>query len=143
MGRSRSTAAAEGLKPGRCARECCRSAADSAEDARDVEFFLGGGLGLVGETQRQSSEQLLALIARRGLGEQEPLSESAAELAQYLELLLALDAFRDHLDVQVPRDRDDGADDREIARVGDEVAHEAAVDLEVVDVPVLEVIRLE
>src|SRR6185312_6919851 len=38
-----------------------------------------------------------------------------------------------------PRHGDDRLDDREIAHVGHEVAHEAAVDLEVVDPPALEV----
>src|SRR4029077_4308621 len=61
------------------------------------------------------------------------------ELANFLKLRPALDALGDDLDVQVPRHGDDGAHDRQIAHVGDQIAHEAAVDLQGVDAPALQV----
>ena len=89
-------------------------------------------------------ERLDAQVAQRvggiaGLGEQEPLREAATHVAQDFELLPGLDAFGDHLDVEAARHGDDGADDGVIRRVGGDVAHEAAVDLQRVDAPALEV----
>ncbi len=76
---------------------------------------------------------------RRRFGEQITLRQIAAEVAQFFELLPAFDPLGNDLDVQVPRHCDDGAHDREIAHVSNEVAHETAVDLEVVDAPSLQV----
>src|SRR6185437_14407900 len=63
----------------------------------------------------------------------------AAELAQLLQLLPSLDALCHYLDIEMPRHGDDGFDDRQVAHVRDEVTHEAAIDLEVVHPPLLEV----
>src|SRR6185437_4094095 len=56
-----------------------------------------------------------------------------------LQLLPTLDSFGNHLDMQMARHGDDGTDNRKIAHVRDQIAHEAAVDLQVVHAPTLQI----
>src|SRR5215470_6800323 len=93
----------------------------------------------LGEIERLAVEITQAVLRRGGAGKQIPLRISAAKLTKFLELLPALDAFGDHLDVQMARHGDDGTHDGEVAQVGHQVAHEGAVDLEGVDAPALQV----
>src|SRR6516165_5420271 len=93
----------------------------------------------LGEIERLAVEIAQAVLCRGGTGKEITLCVGAAELAQLLELLPALDPFGNHLDVQMARHGDDGAHDREVAEVGHQVAHEAAIDLERVHPPALEV----
>src|SRR5271154_4050132 len=106
--------------------------ASRTEHGQHVLLFRRFGLGTV-------AEQLQALLRRHGPREQKTLSHGTTEPLQNLGLLISFDALGDYLDLQVPRNGNDRAHDREIARVGDEVAHEAAVDLERVHAPVLEI----
>src|SRR5438094_7598300 len=92
-----------------------------------------------GEIEGLAVEILAAVLRRRRAGEEKPLRVGAAELAQLLELLPALDALGHHMDVKVLRHGDDGADDREVREVRHQVAYEAAVDLERIHAPALEV----
>src|SRR4029077_9471343 len=92
-----------------------------------------------GEIERLPGQVARAVLRRRRPGKQIPLRITAAELAQLLELLPTLDAFRNHLDVQMPGHGDDGADDGEIAHVRHQVTHETAVDLERIHAPALQV----
>src|SRR5207249_5843343 len=92
-----------------------------------------------GEIEGLAVEILAAVLRRRRAGEEKPLRVGAAELAQLLELLPALDALGHYLDVEVLRHGDDGAHDREVREVRHQVAHEAAVDLERIHAPALEV----
>ena len=85
------------------------------------------------------AQQQRALIRRHRVREQVPLAERATEVLEDLRLLVALDPLGDNLDVQVPRDRNDRTHDCEITRIRHEVADEASIDLERVDVPVLQV----
>src|SRR5437660_4972886 len=91
------------------------------------------------ETQRGAGQITAALLLGRRLGEQKPLGIRAAELAQLLQLLKSLDALCDDLDVEVASHRDNGPDDRQIAQVGHQIAHETAVDLQIVHAPALEI----
>src|SRR5215469_14524244 len=91
------------------------------------------------EIERVAVEIAQAILCRGGSGEEITLCVGAAELAHLLELLPALDPFGNHLDVQMARHGDDGAHDREVTEVSHQVAHEAAVDLERVHQPALEV----
>ena len=112
-------------------RRVLASRPSRGEDGQHV-FLLADPLTSVPEHRQ-------ALIGRHRSGKQKSLAHRAAQFSQYFGLLVALDAFGDHLDVQVPRDGDDGAHDRQIARIGHEVADEAAVDFQRVDPPILEV----
>src|SRR4051812_30998800 len=73
-----------------------------------------GGEGLALHRSREE-------IALRGV---------AAELAQALELDLALDALGDDLQTERPGDVDDGGDDRGVLVLGSDAVHERAVDLD-------------
>src|SRR6266481_3321949 len=61
----------------------------------------------LGEIERLPQQVDPALLRRRGPGKEISLRIGAAELAQLLELLPALDPFCNHLDVQVPGHGDD------------------------------------
>src|SRR4029077_1744133 len=93
----------------------------------------------LGEIERLPQKARPALRGRRRPGKEIPLCIGAAELAQLLELLPAFDAFRNHLDVQVPCHVYDGAHDGEIAQVRHQVTHETTVDLERIPPPALQV----
>src|SRR6185437_8296903 len=88
-----------------------RSGAGCAHRVRQLE--LARLCRIVRETERNAVQQAPTLRRRGGLREQIALREPAAELAQFLELLPALDPLRDHPDVEVASDRDDRTDDRE------------------------------
>src|SRR5690348_13128023 len=121
-------------------RVCGPQVSGSRRGDRTEELERAGLRGLlVREAERHTVEEPAALGSRGGLGEQVALREPAAELAQLLELLPALDSLGDDPDVEVSGDCDDRTDDRKVAHVGHEVADEAAVDLEKIDVPLLEV----
>src|SRR5439155_11721229 len=64
----------------------------------------------LGKIERLPGEVQRAVLCRRRPGKEIALRKATAELAQLLELLPALDALRNHLDVQVPGHGDDGAD---------------------------------
>src|SRR5262245_8282936 len=72
-------------------------------------------------------------IARQRAREEVPLRPVAAELAQALELHLALDALGDDLQAQRPRDLHDGGDDRGVLVVGADAVDERAVDFDDVE----------
>src|SRR5690606_1122773 len=76
------------------------------------------------------AQETRGLVRRGGTGKQISLRLVAAHVAQQLQLLPALDAFGHDLDVQVACHGDDGADDGMVGEVGDDVAHETAVDLD-------------
>ena len=58
---------------------------------------------------------------------------AAALRAQIFELRPCLDAFRDQIELESTRHRDDRIDDARVAEVGANVADEAAIDLQCVD----------
>jgi len=64
---------------------------------------------------------------------QETLVEIAAGIRQELPLPQRLDPFCNHLQPQAVAQRDDGAHDRGVVLVGEHVAHEGVVDLELVE----------
>src|SRR5262249_2994766 len=72
----------------------------------------------------------LDLLGGDWRAEQEALVLVAVQLAQDLELLLRLDALRDHADSQAAAHGDDGADERRVPRGGGAVAPEGARGLE-------------
>ena len=80
-----------------------------------------------------------ALRGGEGIGEPVALHLVAVLLAQVLDLLGALDAFRHHVEAERMRHGDDGGGDRLVVRVGGDVADELLVDLEGVDRQALEV----
>src|SRR6516165_7117840 len=131
---------------GRCggAGECCVPDSSGSRPHRHL-LAAGGSLEVLdyrqalGEIERLAVQIAQAVLCRGGAGKEITLCVGAAELAQLLELLPALDPFGNHLDVQMARHGDDGAHDREVAEVGHQVAHEAAIDLERVHPPALEV----
>src|SRR5688572_145364 len=98
------------------------------------------GLPVVVEQVERLDPQVTQRVRRTaGLGEQEPLRKRTTHAAQDFELLPALDAFGDDLDVEAAGHGDHGTDDGVIGGVGDDVTDELAVDLERVDAPALEV----
>src|SRR6267378_61626 len=121
-----------------------RRVSDSSAQYAEV-VPAAGGFQLVerrpalGEIERLAGQVLPAVLRRRRTGKEISLRIGAAELAQLLELLPTLDTFRNHLDVQMPRHGDDGADDGEITQVRHQVTHETAVDLERIHPPALQV----
>ena len=72
------------------------------------------------------------------VAEEVALRVVAAMLAQEVELLLVLDAFRDHLELEAVRHVDDRVDDRRVVAVDRDVADERAVDLQRADRKLLE-----
>src|SRR4051812_38211672 len=72
-------------------------------------------------------------IAVQRAREQVALHRVAAQLAQALELDLALDALGHHLQTQRAGDLDDGRDDRRVLVLGAYPGHERAVDLDHVE----------
>src|SRR5262245_60523465 len=91
------------------------------------------------KVERLDAQVALRVCRTAGFGEQESLRQVTAHVAQDLELLEALDALGDHLDVQAARHGDDGSDDGVVGGVGHDVAYEATVDLQRVHAPALEV----
>src|SRR5262245_30033369 len=69
-------------------------------------------------------QERLERLPRQRAREEVPLRAVTAELAQVLELHLALDALGDHLQAQRPRDLHDGGDDRGVLVVGADAVDE-------------------
>jgi hypothetical protein len=95
------------------------------------------GGGVIGRHGRQAIGE--EGVFGEGRREQVALAEVAAGVGEALALGVGLDAFGDHVDVELVGHGDDGLGDGQVARVGGEVADEGAVDLEGVDVHPLEV----
>ena len=74
-----------------------------------------------------------------GRANRKPCPTEHPSLLKISDLLVCLDAFGNHFDVQMPRDGDDGADDGQIAGISHQIADEAAVDLECINPPILEI----
>ena len=98
------------------ARGARRTASQAATAACGVGLLVGqeGGEGL----------------AVQRAGEEVALHRVAAELAQALELDLALDALGDDLQAERAGDLDDGGDDRRVLVLGADAGDERAVDLD-------------
>src|SRR5262245_53850810 len=79
-----------------------------------------------------------AFVGGRRDREAVPLDLVAAVRGEQFELLLGLDAFGDHLELEAVRQADDRERDHRVLRVGGDVAHERVVDLERVDREALE-----
>ena len=75
----------------------------------------------------------LDVFGRLRLAEQEPLHDAAAEAVQDLHLAQVFHAFGDHAQTERAGQGDDGRDHRGALRRHAEVAHEAAVDLQLAD----------
>ena len=79
---------------------------------------------------RPALDEFDDLLRRQGLGEEKPLTEGAAQIADDLELLGCLDAFRQGDHAQVLSKRDDGLDDLGPASVAAQALDKALIDLE-------------
>src|SRR3569832_1181321 len=94
---------------------------------------------LLGEVQRLAGQVAVTLGLVYGLGEQEPLPQLATQLTDLVELLPTLNTLGHHLNIEIAGHRNNCADNGKVARVRDQVANEAAVDLEVVHAPALQI----
>ena len=73
--------------------------------------------------------------------EQEALAVERAHVGKDLHHLPVLDPLRDHLLVQIASDIAQRFDEDAVALVGSQVADEAAIDLQIVDVEALQVVE--
>src|SRR5581483_10213903 len=78
---------------------------------------------------------------RRRTPEVVPLAVVDAEAVEQFPGGVVTDELGDRARAETPSDVDDGLDDEPVGRVGDEVGDELAVDLQVVEVEVLEVVE--
>src|SRR5581483_10882797 len=81
------------------------------------------------------------LLERTGAAEVEPLAVVDADVLQELDRRIVADELGDRPAAQAARDVHDRTHDQLVGGVGDEVGDELAVDLQVVELEVLEVVE--
>jgi len=89
--------------------------------------------GVESASGRIGAQESLQQVRGQGAAEQVALVEVAACAGQQIALFGGFHALGDHFQAQAARQGDDGVHNRGVVGVGEQVAHKALVDLELVE----------